>query len=200
MMRSIRHNRVRNGAWQQAHPRGFTLVEVLITLALIAIVAGMAIPRLDFTKYRSDAAARLIRSTLQQAQRLAIQRQFDVVVSFDTVKNRMRTAEDANDDGTVASSERVTWRPLEEGSVFGKPPAGISGAVGGAVAGTGVKSITSMPSVVFHRDGAASGSIEIYITSKRQKSSDFRALQVTQSTGRVDWYRYVGTAWKAGGI
>jgi prepilin-type N-terminal cleavage/methylation domain-containing protein len=179
---------------------GFTLVEVLITLAIIAIIAGFAIPKLDFTSYRSDAAARLVRSAIQQAQRLAIQRQFDVVVSFDTANHRVEIIEDKNNDGVVASDERVTMRPLQEGSVFGAPPSAVGGGSATAISGTGVRSVNGLPSLTFHRDGAASGDLQVYVTSKRGNPDDFRGLLVTQSTGRVDWYRYVGTTWKAGGI
>jgi prepilin-type N-terminal cleavage/methylation domain-containing protein len=200
MRRMHRHIRARWSGRVAVGRAGFSLVEVLITLAIIAIVAGFAIPKIDFTKYRSDAAVRVVRSAIQQAQRLAIQRQFDVIVSFDTANHRVKVIEDKNNDGVVASDERVTMRPIEEGAVFGVPPSAVTGGSSAAIAGSGVRTVGGLPSLIFHRDGAASGDLQVYITSKRQLPRDFRGLVITQATGRVDWYRYVGSSWKSGGI
>jgi len=39
---------------------GYTLIEVLLVLSLIAIMAAMALPRLSFVRYRQDANGRLV--------------------------------------------------------------------------------------------------------------------------------------------
>jgi hypothetical protein len=57
-----------------------------------------------------------------------------------------------------------------------------------------------MPTVIFRRDGAASSDLEVYVVSSRALPDDFRAIQVVQSTGRTDWFRYLNDHWKAGSI
>lgn len=179
--------------------RAFTLVELLIVLTLIAIVAGFAIPRVDTMKYRSDAAARSVVGQLQGAQRTAVTRQYDVLVSFDVTGRRVRVLEDTNHNGRADDGERASWRVLAEGTQFAAPPAAVS-LGGGAVVGRDLRTVDGLPTLVFRRDGSAGGDAEIYLTSPRAKSSDFRAVLVTEATGRAEWLRYTGEHWTRAGL
>lgn len=180
--------------------RGFSAVELLIVCAIVGIFATLAYPRVNFTQFQVDSGARTIRVALQNAERLAVTRQYDVVVSFDTSSKRMRILEDGNNNDVVDAGERVTYAGLEDGVHFAIPPAGLSGPVSSAVSGSNLKLIDGMPSVVFRRDGAASSDLEVYVVSSKSLANDFRAIQVVQSTGRTDWYRYLSSLWKAGSI
>ena len=55
------------------HLRGFTLIEVVIVLTILAIVSGIAVPRLTNAqaRYRADGAAARIMADLAFAQRQA---------------------------------------------------------------------------------------------------------------------------------
>lgn len=174
----------------------FTVIELMIVLAIIGIVAAFAYPRVNFTQFRVDAAARTTRIALQDAERLAIARQADVIVSFDTIGSRIRVLEDGNDNGVVDAGEHVTWTPLEDSVHFAVPPAGVSGAAPGAIDGATVRIIDGMPSVTFHRDGAASTDLQVYLTSRRALGDDYRCVEVTQSTGHTSWWRYLDGAWR----
>ena len=57
-----------------------------------------------------------------------------------------------------------------------------------------------MQIVIFLRDGAASTDLELYLASIKERANDWRAIQVVQSTGRTDWFRYLAGLWKAGSI
>src|SRR5437868_4696142 len=57
-----------------ASRRGFTLAETMIVLVIAGMMIALAIPRVDTTKYRADAIATIVRTTLQMAQRQAITR------------------------------------------------------------------------------------------------------------------------------
>jgi prepilin-type N-terminal cleavage/methylation domain-containing protein len=185
----------------QARARsGYTFIELLIVLAIISIIAVFAFPRVNFTQFQVDAAARGVRMTLQNAQRLAVTRQFNVVVSFDQANGKVRVLEDNNNNGAIDGGERVTWFTLEDGAHFLMPPAGVNGPVGGAINGAALSTISGLPSIVFRRDGAGSTDLEVYLTSKRQLPNDFRGVTVVQSTGRTDWYKYIGAVWKAGNL
>lgn len=180
--------------------RGFGAVELLIVFAMVGIFATLAYPRLNFTQFQVDSGARTVRVALQNAERLAVTRKCDVVVSFDVANSRLRILEDGNLDDRADNGEHVTYAALEEGVHFKTPPAGLSGPVPGAVVGSNLKTIDGMPSVIFRRDGAASTDLEVYLASSKELANDWRAIQVVQSTGRADWFRYVSGLWKAGSI
>ena len=176
------HNRLR---------RGFTLAEIMVVLVITGMMIALAIPRIDTTKWRADAIATIVRTTLQYAQRQAITRQHDMVVSFDTTGERIRTFWDGNNSGTPNGNERITWRGLDVGVLFTDPTVqGISGAtISKPVNGSAIATLNGYPTVTFHRDGSVSTDAEIYIKVAAHGPPWYRAIRLTQSTGRVDWYR-----------
>ena len=179
---------------------GFTLLELLIVLVIMSTLLTLSIPRLDIAKRRADGAAQIIRGALQLAQRNALTRQHDILVSFDTTRGRIRIAWDANNDGSVGVSETITWRGLNDGARFRAPTAGMVNQIGGSVRGTGIRSVTGMPTIAFRRDGAASGDVEVYFAGGSGRPQDFRVISIVQATGRSDWFRYNGKIWSAGGL
>jgi prepilin-type N-terminal cleavage/methylation domain-containing protein len=185
---------------RNARRAGYTFLELLVVLAIISIIAAFAYPRVNFTQFQVDGAARSVRMALQNAQRLAVTRQYDVVVSFDEVHGKVTIFEDNNNNNTLDAGERQTSVTLEDGTRFLTPPAGVNGAVGGAINGSALTTINGLPSIVFRRDGAGSTDLEVYLTSKRNLPNDFRGITVVQSTGRTDWYKYIGATWKAGNL
>lgn len=183
--------------------RGVTLIEMMIVVVLLSLVSALALPRLNFAQFRSDDSVRALRTTLQTAQRLAITRQYDVIVSFDTVKSTIRIAEDQNNNYQIDAGERVTYTPLDQGVRFGNPgQGGVTGvATSASVVGTNVMSISGMPSIVFLRSGSASSYMEIYLTAAGNNGeTEWRAVQVTQSTGRTVWYRWLTTVWNKASV
>lgn len=183
--------------------RGVTLIEMMIVVVLLSLVSALALPRLNFAQFKSDNSVRALRTTLQTAQRLAITRQFDVIVSFDTVNQQIRITEDANNNYAIDAGERTTYTPLDQGVKFANPPQGsvAGGATSGSVVGTNVLSISGMPSIVFLRSGSASTYLEVYLTaSGNNGETEWRGVQVTQSTGRTVWYRWLNSAWTKASI
>lgn len=197
-LRRLRRLRRERYAPRMAHRRrGFSLIELLIVVVLLSILSTMAIPRARTTSYRADAAALLARTLLQHAQRNAITRQSNVIVSFDTANARLRLVEDDNNNDTLDTSDRVTFRRLEEGARLVPPPMGRvgGGATSSAVQGTALRVIATLPSLIFRRDGSASTDLELYVTMRADVATDFRALVVSPTTGRVDAYKWGGSAW-----
>lgn len=184
---------------------GYSLVELFISLVIMAVALAAVTPRVNRAAYDADAAARVIAGTLQVAQRLAVTQQSTVVVGFDTARGRMRTLEDRNGnlryDPGLADSERVTWRPVDtQAAAFGKPPAGVNGAVAASLASftTPVALTDGLPSVAFRRDGAASDNVEVYVRVVRGTVTEWRAITVARATGRVTWWARptTGGPWK----
>jgi hypothetical protein len=165
----------------------------------MSILAAIALPRINLHQFRVDAGVRLVQSSLQQGVRYSVQRQHDVYISFDIPGNRLLTVDDRNNNGAVDAGEKTQWRVLEDGIRFAPPPAPIPGNPAGAVAGTNIKTIGGLPSIIFRRDGAASTDLQVYITSTRPDAGDFKGLSVTRSTGHVDYYSYRAGTWVRGG-
>lgn len=179
-------------------PRGFTMFELLITMAIISILAAIMLPKVNLHQFRIDAGVRQVQGALMQGERYAVQRQHDMVVSFDVAGGRVLLIDDQDNDGVKGPLEKQMVRPLEDGVRFLAPPAAINGGTVAAVAGGKVLP-NGYPSIIFHRDGATSSSVQVYITSTRTNVKDFKGLTVTQSTGRVDYYSYSSGSWKRGG-
>jgi prepilin-type N-terminal cleavage/methylation domain-containing protein len=176
--------------------RGYTLLEMLIVVTIVALTAGIALPRVNVAWYAADANAEIVRTTLQNAQRLAVTRQHDVLVSFDTARGVMRMLEDKNNNQVADAGERIIGRALDKTARFGGPVAAIPtslGSTGGtravSVAGT-ARSLGGLPCIVFHRNGSASNDVDIYLRSVRRTITEYRGISLVQSTGRTEWYRY----------
>ena len=180
---------------------GFTMVEAVIAMSVIAILAAMAMPRYDALPSKADAGMRMVRGALSLAQRMAIQHQHDMVVSFDAAQQRVRIAEDSTDDGRVDAGERDRWMSFEPGTKLVAPPSPVPGSAGGVgIAGPGVRMIDGLPSVVFRRNGAASGDVAVYLGAVRGGRTEHRAVTVIHATGRTERWRYRQPAWIQGDL
>jgi prepilin-type N-terminal cleavage/methylation domain-containing protein len=191
--------RRRSGA-ATAPAAGFTLVEMLVVLVMLGIVGRMAIPHIDFDRYRADAAGRMARVILQSAQRNAILRQSNVIVSFDASRGALVVLEDANNNGVVDGGERMVVKALADGARLAAPPAALSGCGANAVNGGSLSLVGSLPAISFLRDGAASSDLCVYLTAGNGAPENFRAIRLTQATGRAEYWKYSGSSWFPGGV
>lgn len=173
---------------------------MLVAIAIMAVISAIAIPRINTQAFKQDSAARVARTALQIAGRLAVAKQFDVVVSFDLSNHQIRILEDRDNDGAADAGERVQWKVLEDGAIFETPTVALSGTATGPVTGSNLTTVDGMPSIIFRRNGAASSDLTLYIGAGRGKDKDMRAVTVLQSTGRASWFKYAASGWKEAGL
>ncbi|HSR90805.1 MAG TPA: GspH/FimT family protein [Gemmatimonadales bacterium] len=185
--------------------QGFTLIEILTALVIMAIIAALAIPRLNLDGYKVSSAVRGVTAGLTYAQRLAVSLQSDVRVSFDSTRRRLRVHEDVDNDGVIDPGERVTYTNLEEGVTFGRGTANpITYSDGNTGSGTFnfVGTQGGIPCVVFRRDGSASENGGFYLNTIKGlvsgRTNAVRAGEIVRSSGRVIWYSYATGAWTRG--
>lgn len=174
----------------RAAPRrcqGFTLIEMLMVVVVLGILLGIAATRLDWQRYRADAVSRGVLAELAQAQRLAVSLQLDVrVTATDGV---LQIHEDADNDGTVDSGERVRRIPLEHGYRFGR------GSVATLPAPADGSELTTL---AFRRDGSASRAGAVYIAPPVADAPGryARAVTIARGTGRAVWYTHGTGSWQ----
>lgn len=175
---------------------GFTLLEIMVTMVIIGVMMGVAFIRLDPRRNEADAGITVVRSVIEQAMRNSVQRQYNIMVSFDTVGQRLRYVEDVNNNTAIDAGERVVWKPIENNMRFAAPPAVLGGGYApGAVLGGNIRTVSGLPTIIARRSGALSTDLQVFITSRRGARGDFRGIIVAQPTGRVEVFTYGSTSW-----
>ena len=145
--RSVRHDR-----------RGYTLGELLWVIVILGVITALAVPKLDWMKYRLNAEQRNIAGQLSYAQRLAVSLQHNVQVTIDNAQKRLLVDEDANNDGTYTSNERRRVIQLTSGLNFSQN--GVTSLPAPAPA-------NQLTTIIYRRDGSADQSGVIFMNTDR---------------------------------
>lgn len=84
------------GAGRRAGQLGFTLLELMVVLAVIGLVTGLAVPQFSGSSKSADlgAAAREIAASLRFAGSEAVRRNESIAVVFDLEKRMLRVADE----------------------------------------------------------------------------------------------------------
>ena len=178
---------------------GFTVIELLMVMGTMGVLTAVALPKIDVSRYRAIASMQAIGTTLLAAQRLAVSRQHNVIVSFDQTASALIVHQDANNDNLVNGGELVRRIPLGERIVFGR--ASTPAHALGASPINFTKQIGGRPAVIFRRNGSASEHGSLYVTTRHAamqggRPQDTRLLEIERATGRTSWYIYGGSGWQ----
>jgi prepilin-type N-terminal cleavage/methylation domain-containing protein len=101
--------------WPACCIRGFTLIDVVTTLSVIAILAGIALPRFDNRRVDIMAAQRLVIAKLRLARTNAITKSVHFRVSFPTASQIQVASMQENPPGSgtwQVDSSNVQTIPL----------------------------------------------------------------------------------------
>ena len=181
---------------------GFSLVEILIVIVIIGITVVLVAPKINIAHYQVDGAMQSIGYQLMGAQREAISQQHDVIVEFDAANGALIIIDDNNNNCIVDVGEWVCIVMFDKLVRFGR--ASASALSFGSANISSTQTMGGLPSLTFHRNGAASQDGGVYLSSSRaiagdaSRQGDTRAVIVDRPTGRIEWWRYDGSAWHQG--
>jgi prepilin-type N-terminal cleavage/methylation domain-containing protein len=179
---------------QTSRRSGFSMVELAVTITILGIVVAIGAPKLDTNRLKSDAASRQVAMQLMLAQRTALQKQCNVIVSFDVANNRVLVTEDRNNSQSVDAGDVQKSTTFDAPAKFVASPVPLEG-LSNAVSIPRVRTVSGLPSIIFRRNGAASSDVSVFMTAKQTDPRALRGITVTQSTGRVESFKFNGTAW-----
>lgn len=178
----------------QRSETGFTLLELVIVVAVIGIMAGMAVPSLDAYFRRQDARThtQLIASILQEARSRAVREANNYIVLFDVdgVPGKMRLIDDDDNEWDADLTEETQSFNWAQGAhpdvgvyVNGTSPPAIAvpedggGAIPAGGTSFALDPATTLPAVGFNSQGIpvalndtgnwSSGSGSYYITDNQ---------------------------------
>lgn len=182
--------------------RGQSFVGLLLVLLVLTLLTAFAAPRVDLTRYRSDAIARQAATVFSAASRSARQRRHDVVVRVDSSGKRLAVFDDDNGNGRRDVGEAEVWHDLDPSADILDPPIPLPTIVGSSVQRplhmNGVAAPVSVGSVAFRRSGGSSADFVLYLTSDAGLPSAWRAVHVASRTGAVQFWRFDGNRWARG--
>jgi prepilin-type N-terminal cleavage/methylation domain-containing protein len=185
--------------------RGFTLIEILIVIVMIAIVTAIAIPHLNVARIRSKSAVISMGTTMLALQREAISKQHNILVVIDQTKPLLQIVYDSTNDLSMNNGERERPIPLGQGIVFGKPASVTARSFGAnAVNFTTTEGASGLPAMVFYRNGSAKEYGGLYVSTSQAMAGapnhqgETWAMELVRATGRPQWYRWNGTTWITG--
>lgn len=191
----------RDGQRMRAPERGFSTLELMLVICIMGMMGGIALTKVDLARMEANSAVQVLSTSMVAGQREAITKQHDIILTFDAAQRTVRMVWDRDSDGNIDNGERIRAIPLE-----GRIGFGLGGAPARTFGANPInfdRDIGGRPALIFHRNGSASGIGGFYLTTGRALAApgheaDTRAVEIVRATGRTEWYRYTGTAWKRG--
>lgn len=186
----------------RSHRRGQSFIGLLVVLLVLTLLTAFAAPRVDLTRYRSDAIARQAAGVFSASSREARRRRHDVVVRVDSSGKRLAVIGDRNGNGVRDPGETEVWSDLDPSADILDPPKPLpmlpASSVRRPLHMSGLAAPVSPGAVTFRRGGGSNADFVLYLTSDPGLPSAWRAVQVASRTGSVLLWRFDGTRWTRG--
>jgi prepilin-type N-terminal cleavage/methylation domain-containing protein len=177
-------------------PRGFTLVELMMVVALIAVAVGMAVPISGrmIAKAKADSTGIEVQTWLEAARNRAVAERRNFEVTFDLPGHRLRIARVEPDQSRLP----IQTRNLPEGMRFLKfaGAADTPDLFGAASAvdfdGPAPHMFTSDGSFIDANGDPSNGTIFMGKTGQRETA---QAVTVFGTTGLTRAWKFTGSKW-----
>jgi prepilin-type N-terminal cleavage/methylation domain-containing protein len=94
---------------RQQHNGGFTLIEMMIVIAIIGIAASIGVPNLMlwFDNLSVKSAARDLYSAMQEARMIAVRQNAETAIVFDTTNSSYYICSDPGADGWGSAGDMI---------------------------------------------------------------------------------------------
>src|ERR1700688_882330 len=195
-------------AGKSRRARGFSLVELVVVVAIVMVVSGIAIPQITLTlrSYQVTSAASQVADTIKFSRFEAIRRNSPMSFLASWSGVRWGVGTDSNGDGTLQASERqyeIT------GNVTLLTAAGVptSAALAGAInvpAVTVISGNVATQTIAFDPRGAINFALStggvttvyvLYVGPTTQSTQDYRAVVVMPSGITQVWAGNAASGW-----
>ena len=177
--------------------RGFTLVELITTMAILSIVAATAVPNFTAwkTSYQIRSESERVHMDLRLARMTAIKNNNNVVVTFLPTTHTYSILNDTNGNGTADTGESLNTRTLDNNVVFGFYGGSITDMDNNTVSETVKMGASDI--VTFDPRGQASLSGVLFLIHGNDLSvgnDRLRGINVIQATGAAELWKYNASA------
>jgi prepilin-type N-terminal cleavage/methylation domain-containing protein len=178
----------------------FTVVELLIVVAIIGVMAALALPKARLERAQVDVAARSVSSALRLAQRETVSRRHPVIVVFDTTHHLLRAIWDTNNNLQLDPQEKSRAFPLPTRVVLGRG-AGVPGYGAESAAVRSLPAFSDAPAIVVQDDRRAARTFKVYLTTTKARAgvgdNETRAVVFDSATADLTTYRWNASRWSA---
>ncbi len=175
--------------------RGFTLLEVLIVIALFSIMAAIAIPSILVwaPDLKLKSAARDVFSTLQRARILAVKAKRNTAVIFDPTNNEYQLCDDWDTTGSTCAGnlQTINLSSLGYGIGYGHGNA-TQDVPGGAFPADNVSYGSPVNTAVLNSRGLGNAG---YVYLDHQENSTTYAIG-NLTSGSIRILKWNGSVWK----
>lgn len=172
---------------------GFTLLEVIIVVAIIGIMSAIAIPAINswLPNYRLKSAARDVYSIMQRARMMAVKTNKDTAVIFDPVNNKFELCDNWVAGACAGSLQMTNFADVGNGVGYGHGSAATS-VPGGAFPGDDVSYSSPANVATFNSRGIGNAG---YVYLDHQNNNSTYAVG-SLSSGSIRILKWQGGGWE----
>jgi prepilin-type N-terminal cleavage/methylation domain-containing protein len=176
--------------------RGFSLIEMMLVVCVMAILAAMAIPQIGSVRpaMLGDGAMRVVMGELNAAREMAIAQRRAMRLTFIGTNRLQIVREEVGGQTTVVRDvyfESGVQYGLAAGA--GDTPDGYGNGSATYFNGAALVKFNTEGSLVDEQNAPVNGTVFLMIPSQ---TLSFRAVTVQGAIGRVRGYQWLGSQWR----